>query len=182
MERNDGKSAIYVRIDSELKKQAEEIMAGLNMTPTVAIRTMYAQIVLRRGMPFEIAYPDNVPVNGAATPQNSRPDNSQAALNPPVDVHESNTVQPLVKPDISLSEQGNIQNTNGNTPEEAVASTAIENREKSDDTLKTKSKRSGTPTKTVTSKGKGKSRKKEQNNAIPGQMELDGLPQPDCSS
>ena len=47
-------TAVYARIDTQLKENAEEILAKLGISPSSAIQMLYSQIVLRRGMPFEL--------------------------------------------------------------------------------------------------------------------------------
>ncbi len=54
-------SAVYARIDTGLKENAEEILAKLGISPSGAIQMLYSQIVLRRGMPFELRLPDAAP-------------------------------------------------------------------------------------------------------------------------
>ena len=39
-------SAVYARIDTQLKKNAEEILSQLGITPSSAIQMLYSQIVL----------------------------------------------------------------------------------------------------------------------------------------
>lgn len=48
---------VYARIDTNLKENAEAILAQLGITPSNAIQMMYSQIVLRRGMPFDLKLP-----------------------------------------------------------------------------------------------------------------------------
>ena len=50
-------SAVYARIDTQLKKNAEEILSQLGITPSSAIQMLYSQIVLSRGLPFEARLP-----------------------------------------------------------------------------------------------------------------------------
>lgn len=45
---------IRARITSDLKFQAEEVLKKLGISPTEAINIFYSQIVLRKGIPFEI--------------------------------------------------------------------------------------------------------------------------------
>lgn len=47
-------TAVYARIDTQLKENAEEILAKLGISPSSAIQMLYSQIVLKRGMPFEL--------------------------------------------------------------------------------------------------------------------------------
>lgn len=55
-------SALYARIDTDLKNAAEGILAQLGITPNAAIQMLYSQIVLMRGMPFESRLPDRFPI------------------------------------------------------------------------------------------------------------------------
>lgn len=50
-------SAVYARIDSGLKENAEGILSQLGISPASAIQMLYSQIVLQRGMPFELRLP-----------------------------------------------------------------------------------------------------------------------------
>ena len=50
-------SAVYARIDSGLKADAEAILAQLGITPSSAIQMFYRQVVLTRGLPLELHLP-----------------------------------------------------------------------------------------------------------------------------
>ena len=50
-------SAVYARIDTTLKNRAEGILSQLGISPSSAIQMLYSQIVLRKGMPFELRLP-----------------------------------------------------------------------------------------------------------------------------
>lgn len=52
-------NVIYVRIDTTLKENAENILNQLGITPSSAIQMLYSQIVLQKGMPFELRLPTN---------------------------------------------------------------------------------------------------------------------------
>ncbi len=54
-------TAVYARIDSELKENAEGILAKLGITPSGAIQMLYSQIVLNKGIPFELRLPERKP-------------------------------------------------------------------------------------------------------------------------
>lgn len=54
-------SAVYARIDTGLKENAEEILSQLGITPSSAIQMLYSQIVLTRGMPFDLRLPSAKP-------------------------------------------------------------------------------------------------------------------------
>lgn len=45
-------TAVYARIDTSLKENAEAILSQLGITPSSAIQMLYSQIVLENGMPF----------------------------------------------------------------------------------------------------------------------------------
>jgi len=49
---------VYTRIDPELKMDVERILTRLGLTPSEAINVFFNQIVLRKGLPFEIKVPD----------------------------------------------------------------------------------------------------------------------------
>ena len=51
-------TTVRARIDEELKAEAEEILHQLGLTTSQAINLYFSQIVLRRGMPFEVRLPD----------------------------------------------------------------------------------------------------------------------------
>lgn len=55
-------SAVYARIDTTLKDNAERILEQLGITPSSAIQMLYSQIVLQRGMPFVSKLPESRPV------------------------------------------------------------------------------------------------------------------------
>ena len=50
-------NAVYARIDSTLKENAEHILGQLGISPSSAIQMLYSQIVLQNGMPFELRLP-----------------------------------------------------------------------------------------------------------------------------
>lgn len=55
-------SAVYARIDTNLKENAEHILAQLGITPSSAIQMLYSQIVLTRGLPLDLRLPPEKPV------------------------------------------------------------------------------------------------------------------------
>ena len=55
-------TAVYARIDTGLKEDAESILARLGITPSSAIHMLYSQIVLRQGLPFDLKLPSRPPV------------------------------------------------------------------------------------------------------------------------
>ena len=50
---------LYARIDVEVKQQAEEILESLGITPSVALNMYYKQIILMKGIPFEVKLPQD---------------------------------------------------------------------------------------------------------------------------
>ncbi len=50
-------SVVYARIDSSLKEEAEAILSELGVTPASLIQMVYRQVVLTRGIPFEVRLP-----------------------------------------------------------------------------------------------------------------------------
>lgn len=55
-------NVVYARIDTTLKENAESILYQLGITPSSAIQMLYSQIVLQKGMPFELRLPVNKPI------------------------------------------------------------------------------------------------------------------------
>jgi DNA-damage-inducible protein J len=54
---------LYVRIEPNIKMQAEKILTTLGIPASSAINMFYNQIILRRGLPFEVTIPENMPVD-----------------------------------------------------------------------------------------------------------------------
>lgn len=48
---------VQARIKPELKVKAEKILRKLNLNPTEAITMFYTQILLHKGLPFEVRIP-----------------------------------------------------------------------------------------------------------------------------
>ncbi len=55
-------SAVYARIDTNLKDNAESILSQLGITPSSAIQMFYSQIVLTKGIPFHLHLPSAKPL------------------------------------------------------------------------------------------------------------------------
>ena len=53
---------VYARIDPELKKDVDEILHKLQVSPSSLIQMLYAQIRLTNRIPFDIKLPDRKPV------------------------------------------------------------------------------------------------------------------------
>ena len=50
-------SALYVRLDPQLKSDAESILSQLGISPSSMIQMLYKQIILHRGIPFDVTLP-----------------------------------------------------------------------------------------------------------------------------
>ena len=50
-----------IRIDERTKKQAVELLEGLGLNLSDAINIFLKQVVLRKGIPFDIKYPEFKP-------------------------------------------------------------------------------------------------------------------------
>lgn len=50
-------TAVYARIDTDLKENAENILNRLGISPSSAIQMLYSQIVLTRGLPLDLHLP-----------------------------------------------------------------------------------------------------------------------------
>jgi len=55
-------NALYVRMDADLKDSAEEILKNLGISASSAVQMFYRQIILHRGLPFDVKLPSSVPV------------------------------------------------------------------------------------------------------------------------
>jgi len=54
---------LYARIEPEVKEQAEKILAALGITASNAINMFYKQIILHKGLPFEVKIPYDRPLD-----------------------------------------------------------------------------------------------------------------------
>ena len=50
---------LYARIEPEVKEQAESILSALGIPASSAINMFYKQIILQRGLPFEVKMPES---------------------------------------------------------------------------------------------------------------------------
>lgn len=57
-------SAVYARIDTNLKENAESILSQLGISPSSAIQMLYSQIVLTKGLPLDLHLPLIKPTAG----------------------------------------------------------------------------------------------------------------------
>lgn len=56
---------LYARIEPELKNEAETILSGLGLPVSNAINIFYRQIVIHRGLPFDVRFPSHALTNAA---------------------------------------------------------------------------------------------------------------------
>ena len=49
-----------IRIDEKTKKEAVELLDGLGLNLSDAVNMFLRQVILRKGIPFEVAYPEDV--------------------------------------------------------------------------------------------------------------------------
>ena len=54
---------LYARIEPDLKEQAESILSALGIPASNAIPMFYKQIILQKGLPFEVKLPVTRPVD-----------------------------------------------------------------------------------------------------------------------
>ncbi len=54
---------IYARIEPEVKEQAEGILSALGIPASNAINMFYKQIIIQRGLPFDVKIPSSRPID-----------------------------------------------------------------------------------------------------------------------
>ncbi len=54
---------LYARIEPDVKEKAESILCALGIPTSSAINMFYKQIILHRGLPFEVKIPSGKPVD-----------------------------------------------------------------------------------------------------------------------
>jgi addiction module RelB/DinJ family antitoxin len=54
---------LYARIEPDVKEQAEGILSSLGISASNAINMFYKQIILNRGIPFEVKLPSTKPID-----------------------------------------------------------------------------------------------------------------------
>lgn len=59
-------SNIYARVEPELKQQAEIVLDRLGIPMSNAISIFLKQVVLQRGLPFEVKIPVSEPISSSA--------------------------------------------------------------------------------------------------------------------
>jgi DNA-damage-inducible protein J len=55
-------TTVQARIEPELKEMADIILKKIGITASQAINALYAQIVMRKGMPFELKIPNETTI------------------------------------------------------------------------------------------------------------------------
>ena len=56
-------SGVYTRIEPEIKEQAEQVLSKLGIPMANAINLFLHQIILRKGIPFDVKLPQNIPLD-----------------------------------------------------------------------------------------------------------------------
>lgn len=57
---------LYARIEPDVKEQAEKILSTLGIPASNAINMFYKQIILQRGLPFDVKIPSSRPIDMSA--------------------------------------------------------------------------------------------------------------------
>lgn len=57
---------LYVRIEPDVKEQAEHILTALGIPASSAINMFYKQIILQRGIPFDLKMPTSKVLDASA--------------------------------------------------------------------------------------------------------------------
>ncbi len=55
-------SSVYARVEPEIKEQAEQVLDSLGIPMSNAVGMFLRQIVLQRGIPFEMKLPKDTPL------------------------------------------------------------------------------------------------------------------------
>ena len=77
-------SSIYTRVEPEIKEQAEQILSKLGIPVANAVNLFLHQVVLRKGIPFDVSLPQNLPPDYSALSSeqfNSEIEKGTASLN-----------------------------------------------------------------------------------------------------
>ena len=81
---------LYVRVEPGLKEQAEAVLEQLGMPVSNAINIFLKQVVMQRGIPFDVKLPASKPVEMAAL--------SEAEMNQELEKGYSDFIQGKTKP------------------------------------------------------------------------------------
>lgn len=58
-------ATLYARVEPDVKDRAEAILAELGIPASNAINMFYKQIILRRGLPFDVRLPERRPLDAS---------------------------------------------------------------------------------------------------------------------
>ncbi len=83
---------VYARIEPSVKEQAESILSSLGIPASNAVNMFYKQIILRRGLPFEVRIPTH-PLDMSSMTQ----EQLRAELQKGLDSIEQGEVEPAEK-------------------------------------------------------------------------------------
>lgn len=53
---------VFVRVEPEIKEQAEQVLENLGIPMSNAVGMFLRQVVLQKGIPFDVKLPSNVPI------------------------------------------------------------------------------------------------------------------------
>ncbi len=56
-------SNVYIRIEPDVKEQAEDILFALGLSASSAVNMFLKQVILHRGIPFEVKLPRKRPLD-----------------------------------------------------------------------------------------------------------------------
>jgi len=56
-------ATVQARVDMKLKKQADTVLKKIGISASQVINALYAQIVMRKGIPFELRIPSKETLN-----------------------------------------------------------------------------------------------------------------------
>jgi len=77
-------AAITVRLDPQVKKDAQAILSELGLTTTQAVSLFFKQVTMTRGLPFAVEIPNEVTIQAIEDGLNKRNvktfENPEAAL------------------------------------------------------------------------------------------------------
>ncbi len=97
-------TAVYARIDTTLKNNAESILSQLGISPSSAIQMLYSQIVLKRGIPFDLCLPDSKPLALGAMTREQLNTELQKGINSihAGDTYSADEVDMILKKDLDI--------------------------------------------------------------------------------
>jgi len=58
---------VMVRVEPEIKEQAEAVLTQLGLPVSVVINSLYRQIIMNKGLPFPLTIPRTLPSRDAMT-------------------------------------------------------------------------------------------------------------------